>query len=307
MARTDYQAILEEITEEIKPEFGRGVVADYIPALADVPANKFGMAAVTVDGEVFRVGDADEPFSIQSISKVFTLTLALNFVGETLWQRVGREPSGTAFNSLVQLEYEQGIPRNPFINAGSLVITDIICSRAEDPNALILNFVRHLAGPDSFTYNLEVARSELEHGDRNMALAHFLRSFGNIKNEVNDVVEAYFHQCALAASCVNLARAFLFLANRGVSPRTGDVIVPERRAKRINAIMLTCGMYDAVGDVAFRVGLPGKSGVGGGIIAIVPEELALCVWSPELNRSGNSLVGTQALELFTEKTGKSIF
>ena len=303
----DYQVILEEIAEEVQPFFGKGRVADYIPALAGVAPGKFGMAVHTVQGETFHWGDAAEPFSIQSISKLFTLTMAMRFIDDKIWERVGKEPSGNPFNSLVQLEYEQGIPRNPLINAGAMVITDYVISHTSDTRAAILSFVQYLAGSDGAAYDEQVARSEKETGHRNAALAHFLKSYGRLDNPVDTVLDVYFHQCSLTLSCQGLARAFLFLANQGIFPQSKARIITPRQTKRINAVMLTCGMYDAVGDFAFWVGLPGKSGVGGGIVAVDPGELCLAVWSPELNASGNSLVGAKALELFTTKTGRSIF
>ncbi len=303
----DYQSILEDIAHAVQPEFGKGRVADYIPALARVSPAKFGMAIETLHGESFLWGDAEEPFSIQSISKVFTLTMAFALEREGLWQRVGLEPSGNPFNSLVQLEYEKGIPRNPFINAGALVVADVLLNHYPGPNTAVLEFVRKLAGAPEIRFDLEVMRSEQETGYRNAALAYFMKSLGNIHNPVEKVLGLYFHQCALAMSCRQLARAFLFFANHGALPATGERILALSQSKRLNAIMLTCGFYDEAGEFAFRVGLPGKSGVGGGIVAIIPNELAIAVWSPELNEHGNSRAGILALELFTTMTGMSIF
>lgn len=302
-----YQELLEEIHDEVRPFIGKGKVADYIPGLASVPPNKFGMAVQTIDGGLFQLGDATEPFSIQSISKVYALTLALQAVGENLWRRVGREPSGNPFNSLVQLEYEHGIPRNPFINAGAIVVTDAILSNLENPQYELLNFVRLMADNPAIQDDPEIARSEKEWGYRNSALANFLKSFGNLENNVQTVLDYYFLQCSLSMSCVDLARGFLFLANAGRSPWTGEPVTSSRQAKRINALMLTCGTYDAVGEFAYRVGLPCKSGVGGGIVGVIPNHLCVTVWSPGLDETGNSLAGTYALELFTTKTGISIF
>ena len=303
----NYQAVLEEIAEEVSPFLEEGRVADYIPMLERVPRNKFGMAVQTTDGESFLAGDARESFSIQSISKVYTLTLALKYEGEALWKRVGREPSGTAFNSLVQLEYENGIPRNPFINAGAIVIADIVRSNASDCRGALLEFVRSRSDNPSVDHDREVAQSERRTGYRNVALANFIKSFGNLHNDVDEVLDFYFYQCSLSMSCLDLARSFSFLANGGQCPWTGDRVLSVSQAKRINAVMLTCGTYDAVGDFAFRVGMPGKSGVGGGIVAVIPGRLSVAVWSPGLNPKGNSLAGTLALELFTTKTGISIF
>ena len=303
----DYQAILEEILEAVQPLLTRGRIADYIPELAQVPSTKFGMAVQTTAGDGFRVGDATENFSIQSISKVFTLTLAVQLAGDAIWKRIGMEPSGTAFNSLVQLEYENGIPRNPFINAGALVVTDIILSHLHDARQTVLDLVRKLADNPAVAFDTAVARSEQISGHRNVALAHFIKSFGNLHNDPQTVLDAYFHHCALAMSCVDVARAGLFLANRGKLPWNGETVIPANQAKYINSLMLTCGTYDSVGDFAYRVGLPGKSGVGGGILAVMPGRFSVCVWSPGLNASGNSLAGTKALELFTTLTGISIF
>jgi glutaminase len=303
----DYQAILDEIRDEVRPLLSRGKVADYIPRLAHVPREKFGMAVVTLDGQVFQTGDALDSFSIQSISKVYTLTLALQAIGDRLWQRVGREPSGSAFNSLVQLELESGIPRNPFINAGALVVADVVLGNTADPRAQLLATIRGCSGNPEVRDDPEVARSEKAHGHRNAALANFIRSFDNLQQPIDEVLDFYFYQCSLALSCVDLARGFLFLANQGRCPWTDNQLLSANQAKRINALMLTCGTYDAAGDFAYDVGIPGKSGVGGGIVGVIPNHLAVAVWSPGLNAKGNSLAGSAALERFTSKTGLSIF
>ena len=299
--------ILKEIYTEIQPLLGQGRVADYIPELGNISPTKFGMAVLTNEGEQFQIGDAVEKFSIQSISKLFTLTLAMQLEGDAIWQRIGREPSGTAFNSLVQLEYENGIPRNPFINAGALVVTDMIISHLDEAQKSVLDFVRKLSNNSEIEFDLAVARSEKSTGYRNVALANFIKSFGNLRNEPADVLEAYFHHCSLSMSCVDVARAGLFLTHKGKLPWSGETIVKPNQAKYIKSLMLTCGTYDSVGDFAYRVGLPGKSGVGGGILAVMPGEFSVCVWSPGLNENGNSLAGTKALELLTTLTGISIF
>jgi glutaminase len=303
----NYSEILHEIQYEVQPLLDQGQVAGYIPELAGISANKFGMAVHTTDGELFQVGDAAELFSIQSVSKLFTLTMAMRLEDNKIWQRIGREPSGTAFNSLVQLEYEQGIPRNPFINAGALVVIDIIMSHKPDTKGAILNFVRELAGNEEIDSDMAVALSEKKSTYRNAALAYFIKSYGNLNNEAEAVLDAYYYHCALAMNCVDLARAGLFLANGGVLPGSGERLLSLSQTKYINSLMLTCGTYDAVGDFAYRVGLPGKSGVGGGILAVMPRKFSVCVWSPGLNDSGNSLAGTKALELFTTLTRISIF
>ncbi len=305
----DLDGLLAAVCTDVAPQIGTGRVADYIPALARVDPRRFGIAIATCDGRAAMAGDGDVPFSIQSVSKVFTLTLALGRVGDALWRRVGREPSGSPFNSIVQLEHERGIPRNPLINAGALVVTDTILAgrRPEIAVAEILAYLRDLANDASVTVDREVAKSEADTGFRNASLANFIKAFGNLDNPVASVLETYFSQCALAMSCRQLATAGLFLANRGVDPAGGQRVVDEEAARRINAIMMTCGHYDASGDFAFRVGLPGKSGVGGGILAIAPRRAAIAVWSPGLNASGNSLVGALALESLAQRTGWSVF
>jgi len=303
----NFQPLLDEINEEIRPLLGQaGTVASYIPALARVPAQQFGIALRTCQGDEASAGDATTPFSIQSISKLFTLTLAMRHLGDMLWERIGREPSGNPFNSLVQLESEQGKPRNPFINAGAIAVADRLLSDG-DAKAELLALMASLCG-ETIGFDAEVAASEAATGYRNYALANFMKSFGKLDNTVESVLDLYFHQCALRMSCVQLARAAGFLCRDGRHPRGGEAdITTERHTRRINALMLTCGTYDAAGDVAFSIGLPCKSGVGGGIVAVVPDQLTLCVWSPALDATGNSLLGRKALELFVAKTGLSVF
>ncbi len=302
-----FQPILEAIAEEMRPELGSGTVAGYIPALARVPAAQFGIALLSMDGQTAAAGSAHTPFSIQSISKVFSLTLAMRLVGDQLWERIGREPSGDPFNSLVQLEHEHGVPRNPLINAGAIAVADRLVSACEDPKAEILAMMSNLCG-EPVRYDEEVAASEAATGFRNIALANFMKSFGKLDNPVDRVLDVYFHQCALSMSCAQLARAASYLCADGRHPAGyGNDVLSERQTRRINALMLTCGTYDAAGEFAFRIGLPCKSGVGGGIIAVLPDTLSLCVWSPGLDRSGNSLVGMRALERFVEKTDLSVF
>lgn len=302
-----YNKLLKEIFQEIKLIIGQGKVADYIPALANVDPRRFGMSISTVKGTNFSTGDVDEKFSIQSISKVFTLTLAFSKLGEEIWSRVGREPSGNAFNSLIQLEYEQGIPRNPFINAGAIVITDILISLLDDPYTELLDYIRLLSGSENIRYDEKVAQSERENGFTNAALVNFLKSHDNIKNDVEKVLDVYFHHCSITMTTNELSKSFLYLSNHGSIPNSDHRVLTKSQAKRINALMLTCGTYDEAGDFAYLVGMPGKSGVGGGIAAIIPNELSVAVWSPVLNKKGNSLAGTKALELLTTKTGLSIF
>ncbi|AUZ80254.1 glutaminase B [Aeromonas caviae] len=300
--------LLAGILEEVRPLLGQGKVADYIPALAQVPADRLGIAVCTVEGELFTAGDAFEPFSIQSISKALSLTLALTlYQEEEIWARVGKEPSGQPFNSLVQLEFEQGIPRNPFINAGALVVSDLLETRLTAPRQRTLELVRRLCGNPAIMADQVVARSEYQHSARNAAIAYLMKAYGNFENEVDKVLQSYFNACAIRMSCVDLARAFVYLANRGVPLGESTPLLPARTTKQVNALLATCGLYDEAGDFAYRVGMPGKSGVGGGIMALIPGELSICVWSPELNKAGNSLAGMAALELLAERLGRSIF
>ena len=304
----NYQKVLEEIEKEIQPFLNEGKLANYIPALANVDDKKFAMSIQLFDGTSYHIGDSNLKFSIQSISKVFTFTLALNHYGKDLYKRVGHEPSGNPFNSLVQLEYENGIPRNPFINAGAIVTADSLVSiYKKNTFDTILDFIKKTSNDETIVYDEEIFKSELAHGFRNFALINMIKSFNNINNNIDEVIDTYFKQCSIMMNCSQLAKSMLFLANHGINPLTNEQIITESKAKRINSLMLTCGHYDASGDFAYKVGLPGKSGVGGGIVAVVPKKMTICVYSPKLNLQGNSLVGTIALELFTTKTGLSIF
>lgn len=295
------RALLEDLVAKHRPSSPVGRIPTQIPHLRRADPLGFGIAVATVDGTVAGAGDADTPFSIQSISKLFSLALALgNDPERELWSRVLREPSGTAFNSLVQLEAEAGIPRNPFINAGALVVTDFLVERLGDASGEVLGFLRELSGSNAVAVDDGAAAAELAASARNRALANFLADFGNLRNPVDSVLEHYIRHCSITMSCRELALAGLFLADGGRILSTEDT-------KRINSIMLTCGMYDAAGEFAYRVGLPGKSGVGGGILAVVPGRCAVCVWSPGLDAKGNSVAGTAALAELTSRTGWSIF
>lgn len=301
-------ALLEEILQQVRPLIGKGKVADYIPALADVPPDRLGIAICTLDGALYQAGDSQERFSIQSISKVLSLTLALTrYQDSEIWQRVGKEPSGQPFNSLLQLELEQGKPRNPFINAGALVVCDMLETRLTAPRQRMLELVRELTQQQDIHYDRIVARSEFDHSARNAAIAWLMKSFGNFANQVPTVLQTYFHYCSITMTCAELARCFLYLANQGRGLVQAEALLTPKQARQINALMVTSGMYDGAGEFAWRVGMPGKSGVGGGIIAIIPGEMSIAVWSPELDASGNSLAGTAALELLAERIGRSIF
>ncbi len=300
------QSIIDDIAAEVAPLVGQGKVADYIPALACVDPCQFGMAIYTKDGQIYQTGDAQTSFSIQSISKVLGLTLAIDHHGRQLWTRVGLEPSGDPFNSLVQLEFERGVPRNPLINAGAILVADTLLEAYDEPLEQLLSFIEQQTGSEP-TIDSDVAESEKATGFRNEAMASLMKSFGNLQHPVDQVLDVYFKQCSIVSTCVQLAQTFGFLACDGCQPVSGHQVVTSRRARRINALMLTCGTYDRAGEFAFEVGLPAKSGVGGGIVAIVPNQMAICAWSPALGESGNSVAATEALRLFTQRTGLSIF
>jgi len=305
----DLEKVLPELAAEMAMRTDRGEVATYIPQLSRIDPAKFGIAVVTNDGRVLTAGDADEAFSIQSISKVFTLTQALGEVGDRLWKRVGREPSGDPFNSIVQLEHEHGIPRNPFINAGAIVISDVILAGHQPRETIgeIVRFIRFLSDDETIAIDPAVAASERATGFRNFALANYMKSFGNLVHSPDLVLGVYFHHCAVAMTCRQLALAGRFLANNGYHPATGHSVISPQRNRRILSLMLTCGHYDGSGDFAFRVGIPGKSGVGGGILGIVPGVASLAVWSPGLNENGNSKLGSIALERLAREMNWSIF
>lgn len=309
MSNATLDRVVKEIADEMMKRTDRGEIASYIPELARIDVNSFGLVVVDSSGHVAAAGDADTPFSIQSISKVFTLTLALGMIGDKLWERVGREPSGSPFNSIVQLERERGIPRNPFINAGAIAVTDAILSGHQPKETLgeILRFLHFLSGDSSIMIDEAVAASEQRTGFRNVALANYMKSFGVLTNPVDFTLGVYFHHCAIAMSCRQLALAGRFLAHSGRNPSTGFLVVQPERARRINAIMMTCGHYDGSGEFAYRVGLPGKSGVGGGILAIAPGKASIAVWSPGLDANGNSELGRAALEILSKRLGWSIF
>ncbi|MBI1771213.1 MAG: glutaminase [Burkholderiales bacterium] len=305
--QTDYAAILQTIFSEVQPLLSQGEVASYIPELSKVSAQHFGMAVYCLDGSTYTIGDSQQKFSLQSVTKLFALALAFSREGDSIWARVGREPSGNPFNSLVQLEYERGKPRNPFINAGALVIADILSARFVQSDIAVQQFARIISGEPTIDFDIAVAQSERQTAHRNYAIAHLMKDFGNLHNPVKTVIDSYCRQCSLTMTCTELAKAGSFLANHGSIPWSGQQILDASSSKRLNALMLTCGTYDAAGDFAYRVGLPAKSGVGGGILALVPGELAVAVWSPGLDATGNSLAGTYALERFTTLTARSIF
>jgi len=302
-----YQPVIEDLFYTLRDMEDEGHVAQYIPELASVSSSKFGIHLCSVDGSEYGIGDNEEKFSVQSIVKVLSLTLAFQQVGESLWNRVGVEPSGNPFNSLWQLEYEKGIPRNPLINSGAIVICDILCSLYPDPWQAFLQFMHTISGDDTISSNEIVAASESRLGFRNAALINMMASCGNIHNPIDRVLDLYYKLCSIEMSCKELAETYLLYANHGRSVLNSETIITSSMAKRINAIMQTCGFYDEAGEYTFKVGLPGKSGIGGGIVAVHPGQFAVAVWSPRLNKKGNSVKGLRFLESLTTETGYSIF
>lgn len=302
----DFQRILTSINEAASNEKDKGKIADYIPELAKVNVDNFGIHLIDIQQNNFSAGKSDEQFSIQSISKVLSLSMGLGLIGEKVWKRVDVEPSGDPFNHLSLLELENGIPRNPLINPGAIVIADILVSQLKNPKEDFLNYVRNIANDDTIDYDIDVAQSEKRTGFRNFAAANLLKSYGNLKNDVDVVLDFYFHQCSLAMNCVQLTNTFFMFMNNGKC-RRNNTFLTVSQVKRINAIMLTCGFYDEAGEFAFEVGLPGKSGVGGGIVAFLPNKFCVSTWSPGLNPKGNSKLGMLALEKLTTETELSIF
>ena len=303
----NYNKIFIKINKELNKTEDLGKVATYIPELGNVDPTRFGVHLTTINHHHYQFGDAEEKFSIQSIAKVLSLVLAYKQEGEKLWERVGVEPSGTSFNSLFQLEFNLGIPRNPLINSGALVISDILVSHLKNPKDDFIEFVRSISGNPEINYCPRIAESEKLTGYRNAALVNLMKSFGNIKNDIDVVLDFYFNLCSIEMTCRELSQTFLFLADYGVNPFTKERVLSISKSKRVNAIMQTCGFYDEAGEFTFKVGLPGKSGVGGGIVAILPHKYSIAVWSPRLNKKGNSSKGIKFLELFTTETEISIF
>ena len=303
----EYFEIIENIFKLVKAEENLGETANYIPELAKVNGEKFGVSLLFLDGLQFGFGDCDEKFSIQSISKVLLLALVYSEIGEEIWKRVDVEPSGTPFNSLLQLESDKGIPRNPFINAGALVICDILIDRCKNPKQHFLDFMKKVSGNSTIQFSERIAENELATGFRNAALTNFIKSLGNINNSPEEVLDLYTHICSIELSCKELCTTFTFLANGGKNLFDSKQILSTSQTKRVNAIMQTCGFHNETGEFAFRVGLPGKSGVGGGIVAVMPKHYVVSVWSPKLNPKGNSYRGMKFLEEFTTATEDSIF
>lgn len=303
----NYQAVIERVYQQIAAQENKGAVAAYIPELSKVDPNQFGVCLRTVEEEEYGFGDWQTKFSIQSIAKVLSLSMIYKRLGGSIWERVGIEPSGTPFNSLIQLETDKGIPRNPLINGGAMVICDLIISHTQDAKQEFLQFVRKVCCSNTIDYSEAIANSEKSVGYRNIALCNFIKSFGNLDNDPNEVLDFYFHMCSIEMTCAELTRTFMFLVDDYYKTADNEPVLTSNKSKRINAIMQTCGFYDESGEFSFKVGLPGKSGVGGGIVALHPDHYCIAVWSPKLNEKGNSYKGMQFLEAFTDQTDSSIF
>lgn len=311
MLDVDMDQVLDEVARVARPAAQEGKVADYIKAMAELDPSRFGLVLVEMDGTEHAVGDVDEPFAIQSISKVFSLVVAMQRADAAdgvaaLWKRVGVEPSGDPFNSLVQLERDRGRPRNPMINAGALVVDDVLLDHCDDPAGDITRLLTDLAG-QPVGIDEVIMSQEGRSGHRNRAMAFLMSSFGNLTSSVDEVLDLYVRHCAITMTARQLARAARFLANDGVDPASGRPVLGGGQARRVAALMLTCGTYDAAGQFAFDVGLPCKSGVAGAIVALVPDVGSVCAWSPPLDPSGNSRAGMVALHELTERLELSLF
>lgn len=296
--------------EQARTYGGFGKVADYIPELAKADPASLGATIWPVGGTPFSAGDCERTFTLQSISKVFTLLLALMDNGEDkLFEHVGMEPTGDNFNSMVRLELvESGKPFNPMINAGAIAVSSLISGRSTGEKVeRILSFVRRLAGDASLTINRQVYASETATADRNRALAYFLKHNQVITGDVEAHLDVYFQHCSILVSCQHIARMAMILANNGVDPQSGERLIPRRFVQIAKVFMITCGMYNASGEFAMRVGIPAKSGVAGGILAVVPERLGIGVFGPPLSDKGNSVTGCKLLESLSAAWKLSIY
>lgn len=291
-----FQEFLEHLYAKYK-SVNDGHVASYIPELAKMNPDWFSICVATVDGQIFEVGDADQLFTIQSISKVFTYGMALEDQGrETLLTKVGVEPTGDPFNSIIRLDENSKRPDNPMVNAGAIATTSLIKgnSTTERLNRLLEMF-RHYIGHDIFI-DVSVFTSERATGHRNRAMAHLMRHFNMIDEHIDDVLDLYFQQCSILVNCRDLAMMAATLANKGVNPVTNDRAIADKYVRDVLSVMYTCGMYNFAGEWAYRVGIPAKSGVSGGILAVVPNQIGIAVFSPPLDVHGNSVRGIKVCE-----------
>ncbi|MEK3734910.1 MULTISPECIES: glutaminase A [Paenibacillus] len=313
MLAVDMETIRKQLpvwVEVSRPHAAHGKVASYIPELSKAPADALGVTILTKDGESASAGDCGMRFTLQSISKVFTLILALMDHGEDeVFSKVGMEPTGDNFNSMLKLELVRpGIPFNPLINAGAITVSSFI--RGRDPkekSERILQFFKDLTGNPGLDYDLQVYRSESETGNLNRSIAYFLKENGVLNGDVEEVLDVYFRHCAILADCSDLARMGLVLAHNGVDPMTGQTLIPRRYVQIAKTFMTTCGMYNASGEFAIQVGLPAKSGVSGGILSLVPGYCGIGVVGPALNDKGNSQAGVHLMEHMSRELDWSMF
>ncbi len=301
---------LPDWVEQSRRTAALGSVASYIPELANAPADALGITIQTLDGRLFEAGEAAMPYTMQSISKVFTLLLALMDRGESVvFDKVGMEPTGDDFNSMLKLELvEPGKPFNPLINAGAIVISSLIRGSSPTEKAdRILSFIRELAGDASIGVNEAVCRSESLTANRNRSLAYFLKDNQVLDDDVEPTLEVYFRHCSIEVNCRHIARMASILANNGRDPVSGQELMPRRYVQIAKSFMITCGMYNESGKFSMRVGVPAKSGVSGGILALVPGQAGIGIVGPALNSKGNSLAGVHLLKLLSDRYDLSIF
>lgn len=302
--------LLESIIENNKKYTQRGKVASYIPELSKADKNALGICVTKLDGEEYLAGDFETKFTIQSISKVITLILAILDNGkENVFRKVGMEPTADAFNSIVNLEVKNPQkPLNPMINSGAIATVSLICGdTSEETFSRILKLARKISGNDELNINQTIYESEKRTGHRNRALAYFMKSTGVIENDVEEVLDVYFKQCSIEVTCRDIARIGAVLANDGILPWTGERVIPRYVTRIVKTIMVTCGMYDASGDAAVSIGIPLKSGVGGGIMGAVPGKMGIGVIGPSLDAKGNSIAGIKVMEQLSGELDLNIF
>ncbi len=300
---------LHDLINEYREWTNYGRVATYIPELSKARPNTLAIALKSTSGDMWQAGDYTYKFTMQSITKVFTLLLALSDYGEKIFEKVGMEPTGDPFNSIVKLEtIKPNKPLNPFINAGAIVIDDMLKgNNLTEKIERILNFIRKLTGNRLIGVNNNLYLSELATGNRNRALAYFMKSYGILTGDVEETLKLYFMQSSIEVDVKDLAQMALVLANNGRDLQTGEELIPAKYAKIVKSFMVTCGMYNASGEFAMKVGIPAKSGVGGGILAVVPGKFGIGVVGPALDEKGNSIAGVKLLEELSEEFAFSIF
>lgn len=303
------QLLLNKLLEKNRSWTNHGKVADYIPGLSKMDPQKLGIVVVDTGGKTYRAGDYETKFTVQSMSKPIVLLLALMDNGEEVFKKVGKEPTGDAFNSIIRLEtLNPSKPLNPMINAGAIAVTSLIKGKTkEEKFQRILDLFRKISKNPNLDINKDVYLSEKKTGDRNRSIAYFLRDLGILKGDVEDILDLYFRQCSIEVSCEDIANMGMFLANQGIDRESGKVIVPKHLTQIVKTFMVTCGMYDASGEFAINVGIPSKSGVSGGIMCAVPNKMGIGVVGPALDLKGNSIAGVKLLEDLSKELRLSIF